>query len=82
MKTVGKTAAGDAASLMTGTGLLLKVDDVCLYFRASNGVVRAVDHVSFELYRGRSLTILGESGCGKTSLARAILRLLPRGTYR
>ena len=78
MKTVRKEVAGDAATPETNTGPLLKVEDVCLYFRASNGIVRAVDHVSFELARGRSLTILGESGCGKTSLAKAILRLLPR----
>jgi peptide/nickel transport system ATP-binding protein len=81
MKTAGKTVAGAAASPMTGTGPLLKVEDVCLYFRASNGIVRAADHVSFELHRGRSLAILGESGCGKTSLARAILRLLPRNVH-
>ena len=60
------------------SGPLLRVEEICLYFRASNGVVRAVEDVSFELGRGRSLAILGESGCGKTSLARAILRLLPR----
>lgn len=60
------------------SGPLLRVEEVCLYFTASNGVVRAVENVSFELGRGRSLAILGESGCGKTSLARAILRLLPR----
>ena len=59
-------------------GPLLKVEDLCLYFRASYGVVRAVERASFELARGQTLAILGESGCGKTSLARAILRLLPR----
>jgi peptide/nickel transport system ATP-binding protein len=75
MQTVGREAS---ATRMTSSGPVLKVEDVCLYFRASNGIVRAVDHVSFELAQGRSLAILGESGCGKTSLARAILRLLPR----
>jgi peptide/nickel transport system ATP-binding protein len=60
---------------------LLKVENICLYFRASNGVVRAVEDVSFELNRSRCLAILGESGCGKTSLARAILRLLPRNVH-
>jgi len=59
-------------------GPLLKVEDLCLYFRASYGAVRAVERVSFELARGQTLAIIGESGCGKTSLARAILRLLPR----
>ena len=68
-------------SLAPDSGPLLRVEEVCLYFRASNGVVRAVENVSFELGRGRSLAILGESGCGKTSLARAILRLLPRNVH-
>ena len=65
-------------------GPLLRVEDLCLYFRASYGVVRAVEEVSFELARGQTLAVLGESGCGKTSLARAILRLLPRNidTYK
>jgi len=65
----------------TGTETLLKVQDLFLYFHASKGVVQAVDGVSFSLSRGRSLTILGESGCGKTSLARAILRLLPQNVH-
>ncbi|MFU8796333.1 MAG: ABC transporter ATP-binding protein [Dehalococcoidia bacterium] len=65
-------------------GPVLTVEDLCLYFRAQVGVVQAVEGVSFELARGRSLAVLGESGCGKTSLARAILRLLPRNvdTYK
>ena len=65
-------------------GPLLRVEDLCLYFRASYGVVRAVEGASFELARGQTLAVLGESGCGKTSLARAILRLLPRNidTYK
>lgn len=57
---------------------LLRVEDLCLYFRTTKGVVQAVDHVSFTLRRKRALTVIGESGCGKSSLARAILRLLPR----
>ena len=59
-------------------GPILRVEDLCLYFYASVGIVRAVEGVSFELERGQSLAIVGESGCGKTSLAKAILRLLPR----
>ena len=62
-------------------GPVLKVEDLTLYFRATVGVVQAVEKVSFELTRGRSLTIVGESGCGKTSLAKAILRLLPRNVH-
>lgn len=65
-------------------GPLLKVEDLHLYFGTSFGAVRAVEGVSFELAPARSLAIIGESGCGKTSLTRAILRLLPQNinTYK
>jgi oligopeptide/dipeptide ABC transporter ATP-binding protein len=72
---------GNGLSPAPDSGALLRLEDVCLYFQASNGVVQAVENVSFELAPGRSLAILGESGCGKTSLARAILRLLPRNVH-
>jgi peptide/nickel transport system ATP-binding protein len=65
----------------TVEGPLLKVEDLNLFFGTSFGVVRAVEGVSFSLSRGRSLAIIGESGCGKTSLARAILRLLPKNIH-
>lgn len=58
--------------------MLLKVENLRLYFRTTEGVVQAVDKVSFELPHDRSVVIVGESGCGKSSLAKAILRLLPR----
>jgi oligopeptide/dipeptide ABC transporter ATP-binding protein len=73
-----KPVADAAADVEKRKGPLLKLENVSLYFRATAGVVRAVDGVSFELNHGQSLAIVGESGCGKTSLARAILRLLPR----
>lgn len=57
---------------------LLNVEDLQLHFRTSKGVVRAVDAVSFAIQYNEALVILGESGCGKSSLAKAILRLLPR----
>ena len=79
-----KPVADGVVGLEKGRGPLLKVEDVFLYFTATAGVVRAVDGVSFELNHGQSLAIVGESGCGKTSLAKAILRLLPRNvaTYK
>jgi oligopeptide/dipeptide ABC transporter ATP-binding protein len=54
-----------------------------MYFRTTKGEVQAVDHVDFDLDYNEAVVILGESGCGKTSLAKAILRLLPKnvGTY-
>jgi len=60
---------------------LIRIEDLRLYFRTGRGIVQAVDNVSFTLDRGPSIVIVGESGCGKTSLARAILRLLPRNVH-
>ena len=57
---------------------LLLVEDLRLHFRTSKGAVQAVDGVNFDLGYKEAVVILGESGCGKTSLAKAILRLLPR----
>ncbi|GBC75903.1 Oligopeptide transport ATP-binding protein OppD [bacterium HR07] len=62
-------------------GPLLRVVDLKLYFRTTQGIVQAVDNISFALGRTQALAILGESGCGKTSLAKAILRLLPRNVH-
>lgn len=63
---------------MSNDDMLLRVQDLVLHFRTTKGVVQAVDRVSFDLARNEAVVILGESGCGKTSLAKAILRLLPR----
>ena len=60
---------------------LLRVEDLKLYFATSKGVVRAVDGVAFELADNRAMVVIGESGCGKSSLARALLRLLPRNAH-
>ncbi len=57
------------------------VENLHLYFRTSKGPVQAVDGVSFTLARGRTVVVVGESGCGKSSLGRAILRLLPRNVH-
>src|SRR5215510_14997562 len=57
---------------------LLQVEGLRLHYRTTQGVVQAVDGVTFTLGPRQALAVLGESGCGKSSLARAILRLLPR----
>ena len=61
---------------------LLRVRDLVLHFRTTHGTVQAVDEVNFELDYNRAVVILGESGCGKSSLAKAILRLLPRNVEK
>jgi oligopeptide/dipeptide ABC transporter ATP-binding protein len=61
---------------------LLRVENLNLHFRSSKGVVQAVDSVNFTLERNQAIVVLGESGCGKTSLSRAILRLLPRNVQK
>lgn len=60
---------------------VLQVENLLLHFRTSNGVVQAVDDVSLSLGPREAIVVLGESGCGKTSFARAILRLLPRNVH-
>lgn len=63
---------------MTDKNVVLDVQNLKLYFRTEAGPVQAVDGVSFQLREGHTLAVVGESGCGKSSLAKAILRLLPR----
>src|SRR6266853_1743164 len=57
---------------------ILQVRGLSTYFFADEGVVRAVDGASFDLYPGRTLGIVGESGCGKSVTARSILGIVDR----
>lgn len=57
--------------------LLLSVHDLTMHYTTRKGDVSAVDNVSFDLAKGQSLGLVGESGCGKTSIAFALMRLLP-----
>ena len=57
---------------------LLNISNLVLHFRTRQGPVQAVDQVDFSLQEKHAVVILGESGCGKSSLAKAILRLLPK----
>ena len=57
---------------------ILSVRDLKTYFRADDGVVRAVDGVSFDVFAGRTLGVVGESGCGKSVTARSVLGIIDR----
>jgi oligopeptide/dipeptide ABC transporter ATP-binding protein len=56
---------------------LLGVRDLRVYFHTEDGILKAVDGVSFEIKRGETLGLVGESGCGKSVTAFSILQLLP-----
>jgi len=55
--------------------VLLKVDHLCQYFRMGRKDLKAVDDVSFEIKKGEAFGLVGESGCGKTTTGRSIIKL-------
>ncbi len=57
--------------------MVLKINDLHLYYATMRGEIKAVAGVSLELGKGEALGLVGESGCGKTSMALGITRLLP-----
>jgi peptide/nickel transport system ATP-binding protein len=76
-KHVVATEAGAGTIRAPGTATLLDVDGLATHFNTPRGTVKAVDGVSFTLDRGRTLGLVGESGCGKSVLSRSIMGLLP-----
>jgi peptide/nickel transport system ATP-binding protein len=78
LKTV--SAGGDPTSVTQQSRLLLQVQDLKMYFPMVKGIfggvqgyVKAADEVSFEIQRGETLGLVGESGCGKTTVGRTIV---------
>ncbi|KAF2959240.1 ABC transporter ATP-binding protein [Thermotoga sp. 38H-to] len=57
---------------------VLEIRDLRVYFDLTEGTVKAVDGVSFDIRRGEILGLVGESGCGKSVTAQSILRILPK----
>jgi peptide/nickel transport system ATP-binding protein len=63
---------------MTIDSALLSVRNLSTHFFSREGIVQAVDGVSFDIRRGEALGIAGESGCGKSVTAQSIMRIVPR----
>ncbi len=64
-------------AVMSMNGAILRVRELRTYFHTDQGVARAVDDVSFDVPAGKTLALVGESGCGKSVTAMSVLRLIP-----
>ncbi|TET31371.1 MAG: ABC transporter ATP-binding protein [Planctomycetota bacterium] len=62
---------------MAGPETLIEVRDLATYFHTEDGIAKAVDGVSFHIDKGETLSLVGESGCGKSVTAFSIMRLVP-----
>ena len=75
--TIESQAPVAPAATAAAADAVLSVRDLRTHFRTRDGVVRAVDGVSFDVKRGETLCIVGESGCGKSVSALSVMRLIP-----
>jgi len=72
----GSRAAGQSAILLSAQDLSVWFPSNKTLFGKASSYTKAVDEVSFDLYQGETLGLVGESGCGKTTLGRTLLRLI------
>jgi peptide/nickel transport system ATP-binding protein len=62
---------------MKNDDILIKIRDLTVTYRTRQGPVSAVDHISFNINRGEILGLVGESGCGKSTMGKALMRMIP-----
>lgn len=70
--------ASDNSEVTTARDNVLEIKDLKTHFFTNEGVVRAVDGVTMSLERGKTLAVVGESGCGKSITARSVLQIVER----
>ena len=63
---------------MNGNDILVRINNLKTYFYLREGVVRAVDGATLSIRRGKTLGVVGESGCGKSVTAQSILQIVPK----
>ena len=63
---------------MGNNDLLVEIKNLKTYFYLDEGVARAVDGAEFDIYRGKTIGVVGESGCGKSVTARSVLNIVPK----
>ena len=67
----------ETAPISTDRQTLVDIRDLCTWFHSDEGVAKAVDGVSYKIPAGRTIGLVGESGCGKSVTALSIMRLVP-----
>ena len=77
MSAVDETAPRERAT-DAGRGPVLSIRDLRTYFYSSDGVAKAVDGISYEVYPSETVAVVGESGCGKSVTAFSVMRLIPQ----
>ncbi len=74
-----RASAGDAANEKEDLHMaVLEINDLTVEFETDQGVVQAIDHLTLRIRPGEIVGLVGESGCGKTTVARCILGVVPR----
>ena len=77
MSTSSLRQAQDSAGINTSTSPLLEIKDLYVHFNVYGGTLKVLDGVNFTVHSGEKVGLVGETGCGKTTTMKSILRILP-----